>query len=107
LTRAGPEIGVASTKAFTTQITALSLLAIALAKTHGADAERERGLVEALVQIPGLIEKTLTLDNEIRALAERFAGKQHALFLGRGALHPIAMEGALKLKEISYIHAES
>jgi len=107
LTRAGPEIGVASTKAFSTQITALSLLVIALAKTHGTDAERERGLVERLVQLPGLIEKTLSLDPQIRELAARFADKQHALFLGRGALHPIAMEGALKLKEISYIHAEA
>jgi glucosamine--fructose-6-phosphate aminotransferase (isomerizing) len=107
LTRAGPEIGVASTKAFSTQITALSLLVVALAKTHGIDAERERGLVERLVQIPGLIDKTLSLDAQIRELAARFADKQHALFLGRGALHPIAMEGALKLKEISYIHAEA
>jgi glucosamine--fructose-6-phosphate aminotransferase (isomerizing) len=107
LTRAGPEIGVASTKAFSTQITALSLLVIALAKTHKADAERERGLVERLVQLPGLIDKTLALDPVIRELAARFADKQHALFLGRGALHPIAMEGALKLKEISYIHAEA
>ncbi len=107
LTRAGPEIGVASTKAFTTQIAALSLLVIALAKTHGADPERERRLVETLVQVPGLIEKTLTLEPQVRQLAERFADKRHALFLGRGALHPIAMEGALKLKEISYIHAES
>jgi glucosamine--fructose-6-phosphate aminotransferase (isomerizing) len=107
LTRAGPEIGVASTKAFTTQLTALSMLVVALAKYHGADAERERGLVARLVEIPGLIEKTLTLDPVIHKLAERFADKQHALFLGRGALHPIAMEGALKLKEISYIHAEA
>jgi glucosamine--fructose-6-phosphate aminotransferase (isomerizing) len=107
LTRAGPEIGVASTKAFSTQITALSLLVIALAKTHNADAERERGLVERLVQLPGLIDKTLALDPVIRELAARFADKHHALFLGRGALHPIAMEGALKLKEISYIHAEA
>ncbi|MBV6417843.1 MAG: Glutamine--fructose-6-phosphate aminotransferase [isomerizing] [Steroidobacteraceae bacterium] len=107
LTRAGPEIGVASTKAFTTQLTALSMLVIALAKYHGADAERERGLVTRLIEIPGLIEKTLTLDPVILKLAERFADKQHTLFLGRGALHPIAMEGALKLKEISYIHAEA
>jgi glutamine---fructose-6-phosphate transaminase (isomerizing) len=107
LTRAGPEIGVASTKAFTTQITALSLLVIALAKTHGADAERERGLVTRLVELPGAIEKTLALDPVIRELATRFVEKEHALFLGRGALHPIAMEGALKLKEISYIHAEA
>jgi glucosamine--fructose-6-phosphate aminotransferase (isomerizing) len=107
LTRAGPEIGVASTKAFSTQITALSLLVIALARTRQADAERERGLVERLVQLPGLIDKTLALDPVIRELAGRFADKHHALFLGRGALHPIAMEGALKLKEISYIHAEA
>jgi glucosamine--fructose-6-phosphate aminotransferase (isomerizing) len=107
LTRAGPEIGVASTKAFTTQIAALSLLVIALAKTHGADAERERGLVTRLIELPGLIEKTLALDPVIRKLAERFVAKHHALFLGRGAMHPIAMEGALKLKEISYIHAEA
>ena len=107
LTRAGPEIGVASTKAFTTQITALSLLVIALTKTHGADAERERGLVQRLIELPGLIEKTLALDPLIRKLAERFKEKHHALFLGRGALYPIAMEGALKLKEISYIHAEA
>jgi glucosamine--fructose-6-phosphate aminotransferase (isomerizing) len=107
LTRAGPEIGVASTKAFTTQLTALSMLIIALAKHHTADAERERGLVQRLIEIPGLIEKTLALDPVIYDLAKRFAEKHHTLFLGRGALHPIAMEGALKLKEISYIHAEA
>ena len=107
LTRAGPEIGVASTKAFTTQITALSLLVIALAKNHESDPERERGLVERLIELPALIEKTLTLDPIIHKLALRFVDKHHALFLGRGALHPIAMEGALKLKEISYIHAEA
>jgi glutamine---fructose-6-phosphate transaminase (isomerizing) len=106
LTRAGMEIGVASTKAFTTQITALALLVIALAKTHGADAERERTLVTRLVELPGMIEKTLALDPVILKLAERFVKKDHALFLGRGALYPIALEGALKLKEISYIHAE-
>jgi glucosamine--fructose-6-phosphate aminotransferase (isomerizing) len=107
LTRAGPEIGVASTKAFTTQITALSLLVVALAKVRNADAERERGLVTRLIELPGLIEKTLTLEPAVRQLALRFVDKRHALFLGRGALHPIAMEGALKLKEISYIHAEA
>jgi glucosamine--fructose-6-phosphate aminotransferase (isomerizing) len=106
LTRAGPEIGVASTKAFTTQLTALSMLVIALAKHHGANAERERGLVNRLIEIPGILERTLALDPVVQKLAERFADKEHALFLGRGALHPIAMEGALKLKEISYIHAE-
>jgi glutamine---fructose-6-phosphate transaminase (isomerizing) len=78
-----------------------------LAKSHGADAERERGLVSRLIELPGLIEKTLALDAQIRTLALRFVDKEHALFLGRGALHPIAMEGALKLKEISYIHAEA
>jgi len=107
LTRAGPEIGVASTKAFTTQIAALSMLVIALAKFHVADAERERGLVQKLLGIPSLIEATLKLDGTIRELAQRFADKQHALFLGRGAMYPIALEGALKLKEISYIHAEA
>jgi glutamine---fructose-6-phosphate transaminase (isomerizing) len=106
LTRAGPEIGVASTKAFTTQLAALGMLVIALAKHHGADAERERGLVQRLIEIPGIIEKTLTLDPVLKQLAKRFADKHHALFLGRGALQPIALEGALKLKEISYIHAE-
>jgi len=105
LTRAGPEIGVASTKAFTTQLTALAMLVVALAK-HGPAAARERELVAQLVQLPGLIERTLKLDETIRVLAEHFADKHHALFLGRGPLHAIAMEGALKLKEISYIHAE-
>jgi glutamine---fructose-6-phosphate transaminase (isomerizing) len=107
LTRAGPEIGVASTKAFTTQLAALGMLVVALARHQGADAERERGLVTRLIELPSLIEKTLQLDPVIRRLAERFAAKRHALFLGRGALYPIAMEGALKLKEISYIHAEA
>jgi glucosamine--fructose-6-phosphate aminotransferase (isomerizing) len=108
LTRAGPEIGVASTKAFTTQLAALGMLVVALARHRGADAERERGLVARLIELPSLIEKTLQLDPAIRRLAEqRFADKHHALFLGRGALYPIAMEGALKLKEISYIHAEA
>src|SRR5215475_10141559 len=106
LTRAGPEIGVASTKAFTTQLTALGMLVVALARHHGADTERERGLVTRLIELPGLVEKTLELDPVIHRLAERFADKRHALFLGRGALYPIALEGALKLKEISYIHAE-
>ena len=107
LTRAGPEIGVASTKAFTTQLAALSMLVVALAKHHGADAERERGLITRLIELPSLIEKTLELDPVVHRLAERFAEKRHTLFLGRGALYPIAMEGALKLKEISYIHAEA
>lgn len=107
LTRAGPEIGVASTKAFTTQLAALGMLIVALAKHRGADAERERGLVTRLIELPSLIEKTLALDPVIEELAKRFADKHHALFLGRGLLYPVAMEGALKLKEISYIHAEA
>ena len=107
LTRAGPEIGVASTKAFTTQITALCMLVLALGKTHGIDEERERGLVKRLIKIPAMIERSLALDPALKELAKRFADKHHALFLGRGVLHPVAMEGALKLKEISYIHAEA
>ena len=107
LTRAGPEIGVASTKAFTTQIAALGLLVVALAKSHGATAEQERTLVTRLVELPGMIEKTLALDPIIQDLAKRFVDKHHALFLGRGTMYPIAMEGSLKLKEISYIHAEA
>jgi glucosamine--fructose-6-phosphate aminotransferase (isomerizing) len=108
LTRAGPEIGVASTKAFTTQLVALGMLVVALARHRGADPERERGLVTRLIELPSLIEKTLRLEAVIQRLAEeRIAGKHHALFLGRGALFPVAMEGALKLKEISYIHAEA
>jgi glucosamine--fructose-6-phosphate aminotransferase (isomerizing) len=107
LTRAGPEIGVASTKAFVTQLTALLLLTIALARRHGLTPEKEKQLVEELELLPGRIQKVLELSEEIRALSERFVDKHHALFLGRGVHYPIAMEGALKLKEISYIHAES
>ena len=107
LTRAGPEIGVASTKAFTTQLAALGMLVIALGKHRGMDREREHNLVGRLIEIPRLIEETLSLDPVIRRLAEKFVDKHHALFLGRGALAPIAAEGALKLKEISYIHAEA
>jgi glutamine---fructose-6-phosphate transaminase (isomerizing) len=107
LTRAGPEIGVASTKAFTTQLAALGMLVIALGKNRGIDREREHNLVGRLIEIPRLIEETLSLDPVIRRLAEKFVDKHHALFLGRGALAPIAAEGALKLKEISYIHAEA
>ena len=106
LTRAGPEIGVASTKAFTTQLTALAMLTIALGK-HRAEAIQERDLISQLLQLPGLVESTLKLEATIQGLAEVFADKHHALFLGRGPLHAIAMEGALKLKEISYIHAEA
>jgi glutamine---fructose-6-phosphate transaminase (isomerizing) len=106
LTRAGPEIGVASTKAFTTQLTALAMLTVALARNQSGAAQ-ERDLVSQLLQLPALVENTLKLDATIQALAEVFADKHHALFLGRGPLHAIAMEGALKLKEISYIHAEA
>jgi glutamine---fructose-6-phosphate transaminase (isomerizing) len=105
LTRAGPEIGVASTKAFTTQLTALAMLCVALAK-NGPAVARERELTSELLELPGLVEQTLKLDRRIRVLAEVFADKRHALFLGRGSLYAIALEGALKLKEISYIHAE-
>ena len=107
LTRAGPEIGVASTKAFTTQLAALGMLVIAIGKHHGFTAEREKGLVQRLLELPAMLEQTLGLDPLIRELAKQIAPKHHALFLGRGAMFPIAMEGALKLKEISYIHAEA
>ncbi len=107
LTRAGPEIGVASTKAFTTQLAALGMLVIALDMHHGGEPTRPEGLVRRLEEVPRLLEQTLALDGAMKQLAERFADKQHALFLGRGILHPVAMEGALKLKEISYIHAEA
>ena len=107
LTYAGPEIGVASTKAFTTQLTALLILTLALAKHHQACEETEKEIVEALHKLPTYIEQSLTLDQEIERIFESFAEKHHALFLGRGIMHAIAMEGALKLKEISYIHAEA
>ena len=107
MTHAGPEIGVASTKAFTTQLAALSLLTIALARRNGLEEKQERVLVEQLAEIPGLIEQVLTLDDAIESLAQHFADKHHALFVGRGVQNPVAMEGALKLKEISYIHAEA
>ncbi len=107
LTRAGPEIGVASTKAFTTQLVALMLLTIVLGRRFGLEEEVERKLVHQLEHLPREIEEILKLDKPIQVLAERFADKHHALFLGRGAHYPVAMEGALKLKEISYIHAEA
>jgi glucosamine--fructose-6-phosphate aminotransferase (isomerizing) len=107
MTRAGPEIGVASTKAFTTQLVALLLLVIVLGRRHGLSAVQEAELVGRLVELPAMIEGALTLDEPIQGLSEQFADKQHALFLGRGAHFPVAMEGALKLKEISYIHAEA
>ncbi|MGW8311467.1 MAG: glutamine--fructose-6-phosphate transaminase (isomerizing) [Thiogranum sp.] len=107
MTRAGPEIGVASTKAFTTQLVALMLLTIALGRRFSMSEETERSLVAQLEHLPREIEDILQLDAQITHLAEHFADKQHALFLGRGAQYPVAMEGALKLKEISYIHAEA
>ncbi len=107
MTRAGPEIGVASTKSFTTQLAALSLLTIALGRRNGLEEKQERILVAQLAEIPGLIEQVLTLDSAIESLAEHFVDKDHALFVGRGVQNPVAMEGALKLKEISYIHAEA
>jgi glucosamine--fructose-6-phosphate aminotransferase (isomerizing) len=107
MTEAGPEIGVASTKAFTTQLVALMLLTVALGKRHQLGQDEETKIVEALHQLPELLEQALTLDKPIQKMSEHFAEKHHALFLGRGAMWPVAMEGALKLKEISYIHAES
>ncbi|WP_305856989.1 glutamine--fructose-6-phosphate transaminase (isomerizing) [Balneatrix alpica] len=108
MTLAGPEIGVASTKAFTTQLEALMLLTLLLGEAKGAinEAQEER-IVTALRQLPAKVEEALLLAPQIEVLAEQFAEKHHSLFLGRGALYPIAMEGALKLKEISYIHAEA
>lgn len=107
MTHAGPEIGVASTKAFTTQLTALLLLGIVLWRRRGLSEEKEASLVKELRSLPAKIEQALKLDGEISQIAEQFADKHHALFLGRGSHYPIALEGALKLKEISYIHAEA
>jgi glucosamine--fructose-6-phosphate aminotransferase (isomerizing) len=108
LTRAGPEIGVASTKAFTTQLAVLFLLALALAKQRGRlDPAVEQAQLESLRHLPSAVARVLELEPQIQRWAERFAMKSHALFLGRGQHYPIAMEGALKLKEISYIHAEA
>jgi glucosamine--fructose-6-phosphate aminotransferase (isomerizing) len=108
MTRAGPEIGVASTKAFTSQLTALLVLAIKLGKLRGRlSAARESELLEALQQLPAAVAAALRLEPEMAAWAAKFTRCQHALFLGRGVHYPIAMEGALKLKEISYIHAEA
>jgi glucosamine--fructose-6-phosphate aminotransferase (isomerizing) len=108
MTRAGPEIGVASTKAFTTQLAALFLLTLVLAKLRGRlSAEREQQYLHELRHLPSAVQKVLALEPKIAELAKHFADKHHALFLGRGMHYPIAMEGALKLKEISYIHAEA
>ncbi|WP_019019296.1 glutamine--fructose-6-phosphate transaminase (isomerizing), partial [Modicisalibacter luteus] len=107
LTQAGPEIGVASTKAFTTQLVALMLLTLSLGRMRGMDEVLEARIVQALRELPRLMGQVLGLDGDIEALSTAFAEKHHALFLGRGAHFPIALEGALKLKEISYIHAEA
>lgn len=107
LTRAGIEIGVASTKAFTTQLTALMMLTLILARRTADNPELERSLITLLRSLPGRINHILELDTQISRMATRFAQKRHALYLGRGSMLPIAMEGALKLKEISYIHAEA
>lgn len=107
LTKAGPEIGVASTKAFTTQLAALYLLMIAIGRFHAIDATREAELVSAIKKVPDLLQSALKLNPAIEDLAALFSEKHHALFLGRGIQYPIALEGALKLKEISYIHAEA
>jgi len=107
-TRAGAEIGVASTKAFTTQLVALFTLAVTLGKVRGrVSAEQEAGYLDGLRHLPGSVQHALNLEPQIKTWADRFAAKDHALFLGRGLHYPIALEGALKLKEISYIHAEA
>ncbi|NGN99962.1 glutamine--fructose-6-phosphate transaminase (isomerizing) [Grimontia sp. S25] len=108
MTRAGAEIGVASTKAFTTQLATLLMLVTAVGKQKGhVDTAKEKAIVEALNRLPATMEQALAFDKEIELLAEDFADKHHALFLGRGEYYPIAMEASLKLKEISYIHAEA
>ncbi|MBT8112711.1 MAG: glutamine--fructose-6-phosphate transaminase (isomerizing) [Gammaproteobacteria bacterium] len=107
MTHAGPEIGVASTKAFTTQLVALLLLVITAGRRHSMHDDMEKILVEQLTNLPTRINKVLELDGKIKKLAKHYGDKQNALFLGRGSHHPVAMEGALKLKEISYIHAEA
>lgn len=106
LTHAGPEIGVASTKAFTTQLTALLLMTLGIAKANGRNSVEQQAIHE-LRKLPAKLEGVLQFDSQIEALSEQFSEKRHALFLGRGIQYPIAMEGALKLKEISYIHAEA
>jgi glucosamine--fructose-6-phosphate aminotransferase (isomerizing) len=107
LTRAGTEIGVASTKAFTTQLVAFLMLALVLGRSRGLSPEREAELLDGLKHLPELVTQTLHIEPAIERLSEAFTRKHHALFLGRGIQYPIAMEGALKLKEISYIHAEA
>ncbi|WP_371194452.1 glutamine--fructose-6-phosphate transaminase (isomerizing) [Glaciecola sp. SC05] len=107
MTRAGAEIGVASTKAFTTQLAGFLMLVLAIGKHNKMPEELQKSILQALAELPSKLEETLTLADEIDQLAEEFSDKHHSLFLGRGDQYPIAMEGALKLKEISYIHAEA
>ena len=107
MTNAGPEIGVASTKAFTTQLVGLLLTTLVIGRRFTLDQDRERQLVADLQELPEIVAKSLLMNDDIEAMSASFAEKNHSLFLGRGALYPIAMEGALKLKEISYIHAEA
>ncbi len=106
-THAGPEIGVASTKAFTTQLIVLYMLAVHLGRLRGTlDAEAGRGLINDLVQLPGLVQQAVEMEDQVTAVAEEFCTAEDFLYLGRGICYPVALEGALKLKEISYIHAE-
>jgi glucosamine--fructose-6-phosphate aminotransferase (isomerizing) len=107
MTRAGPEIGVASTKAFVTQLVSMLLLTLSIGKVRNLESSIISNIVKELVELPRQVEKLLELDSKIKAIAEDFIDKKDALFLGRGEHYPIAMEGALKLKEISYIHAEA
>jgi len=107
MTKAGAEIGVASTKAFTTQLVGLLMMTLAIGQHHGMSQEKQNEIAHSLMTLPNKLEEVLALAGSIEDLAEDFADKQHALFLGRGDQYPIAMEGALKLKEISYIHAEA
>ena len=107
MTKAGTEIGVASTKAFTTQLVGLLMMVLAIGQKRGMSSEKQQAIVAALNSLPAKLEESLALSASIEALAPEFADKQHSLFLGRGDQYPIAMEGALKLKEISYIHAEA
>ncbi len=104
---AGAEIGVASTKAFTVQLTGLLLLVLAIGKYKQLDANREKAIINSMLSLPAKIEQTLGMDSSIKVIADDFSDKHHSLFLGRGEQYPVAMEGALKLKEISYIHAEA
>jgi len=107
MTHAGPEVGVAATKTFTTAMTGLILLALVLSRHHGFDKEFEAHVVRQLRALPSALEDALAMEAEIAEVSRWFGDKQHALFLGRGAHYPVALEGALKLKEISYVHAEA